>query len=376
MNNFAINIKSIDNILYISNLPSSANSNKQLSEYYKQIETAELNKINEIVLNLDKNSQDDLRTTAFLDSAIRFYKNKSLKVKLENIELGHKNKLSKIGIKCDTSGYTELSYSNRQHIPFFVHIGEATLTFLKDIAKYINFTGELFYSICYSIRHPRKVKWKETLYYMDKAGTDAVPIVLLLCFLLGAILAFQGIVQMGKFGLQIYTSNLVGLSIVKELGVLMVAMICIGRAGSAFAAEISTMKVNEEIDAMETMGLETNSFLVLPKMIALVCVMPLLTVIGNVSGIVGGMVVGLLHGGITLNEYYLRTISSLTSLDIFEGIFKSLVYAVLISGIACLRGFEAEKDAKGVGHAATSAVVSSLFLIVVADAFITLLLNQ
>jgi phospholipid/cholesterol/gamma-HCH transport system permease protein len=295
---------------------------------------------------------------------------------LKNINSEYNDFLFKIGIKCNSQGYAELIYNKRYNIPFFQTVGEATIRFLKDTSKFINFTGEIFYIICDSIRHPKKVKWKETLYYMDRAGTDAVPIVLLLCFLLGGILAFQGIVQMGKFGLQIYTSNLVGLSIVKELGVLMVAMICIGRAGSAFAAEISTMKVNEEIDAMETMGLETSRFLVLPKMIALVCVMPLLTVIGNIAGIIGGMTVGFLHGGITVSEYYLRTISSLTSTDIIEGLFKSVVYAILISGIACLRGLEAEKDAKGVGHAATSAVVSSLFLIVLADAIITVLLNQ
>ena len=375
MKDTAIKINIDNTKLSISNLPPSAISDKQLSDYYIQIKEVKLNKIKEVILNLEKTSYEDLKTIAFLDAAIRLYKDSGLKVKIVNFEKQHIQTLSKVGIKCDKEGYVDFIIEKRQHTPFFVTIGEATIKFLKDISKFINFTGEIFYSIFYSIRHPKKVKWKETFYYMDKAGTDAIPIVLVLCFLLGAILAFQGIVQMGKFGLQIYTSNLVGLSIVKELGVLMVAMICIGRAGSAFAAEISTMKVNEEVDAMETMGLETNTFLVLPKMIALVCVMPLLTVLGNVAGIIGGMAVGLLHGGISLSEYYLRTISSLSCMDIFEGIFKSIVYAILISGIACLRGFDAEKDAKGVGKAATSAVVSSLFLVVVADAIITVLLN-
>jgi phospholipid/cholesterol/gamma-HCH transport system permease protein len=211
---------------------------------------------------------------------------------------------------------------------------------------------------------------------MDKSGADAVPIVILICFLMGAILAFQGVVQMGRFGLSIYVANLVGLAIIKELGALMVAMICIGRAGSAFAAEIGTMKVSEELDAMETMGLNTNRFLVMPKMIALVCVMPLLTIIGDIAGIFGGMVVGVLKSNVSVSEYYLRTIEAVSGLDMFECIMKSIVFAVLIAAIGCLRGFEAENDAKGVGSAATSSVVSGIFLIVVADAVITALLNN
>ena len=359
----------------INTFPCSASSDTEVIDFYKSFDKINSSDTEEIILDLSKASSNDLKTIAAVDSIARYFLNRKISIRAVNIPSSCNNSMHKMGLQCNEEGYFSYLEQERHNIPFFESVADATLNFFKDAANLFYFTGDLFLIICRSVRHPSKVKWRETFYYMDKAGTDAIPIVLLLCFLLGGILAFQGIVQMGKFGLAIYTANLVGLSIVKELGVLMVAIICTGRAGSAFAAEISTMKVNEEIDAMKTMGLDSASFLVLPKMIALICVMPMLTILGNVAGIIGGMVVGCLMSDITLNEYYIRTIAYLKCSDIFESLFKSVTYAVLISGISCLRGIEAERDAKGVGHAATSAVVSSIFLIVIADAMITVILN-
>jgi len=192
---------------------------------------------------------------------------------------------------------------------------------------------------------------------------------------MGGILAYQGSVQMGRFGLSIFVANLVGLSITKELGALMVAMICIGRAGSAFAAEIGTMKVSEEIDAMSTMGLHTTRFLVMPKLIALVVVMPMLTIIGDVTGVIGGMFVGVMKSGVTIQQYYGNTIQAIDFASVMEGVIKSIVFAILIAGIGCLKGYKADNDAKGVGKAATSAVVGGIFLIVIADALLTAIFN-
>ncbi len=260
-------------------------------------------------------------------------------------------------------------------ISAFILAGETALKLAEDAKSLLGFIGDLAESTWDSLRRPSKIRWREIYYYMDKTGSDAVPIISLICFLMGVILAFQGIVQMGKFGLKIFVADLVGLAIVKELGPLMVAMICTGRAGSAFAAEIGTMKVNEELDAMETMGLKSARFLVIPKIIALVAVMPLLTVIGDIVGIVGGMVVAVVRGGLALQEYYLRTLHAMTPWTMTEGLVKSVVFAALIAAIGCFRGFQADNDAKGVGRAATSAVVSGIFLVVLADAFITMLFN-
>jgi len=237
------------------------------------------------------------------------------------------------------------------------------------------FTGDLTLAVCYAVRHPRKIRWRETLYYMDMCGSDALPIVALICTLMGLILGFQAAVQMQKFGTDIYVADLVGFSIIKELGPLMVAMIATGRAGSAFAAEIGTMKVSEEIDAMKTMGFVPSRFLVIPKLLAMLLVIPILTVFGDLAGLFGGFIVGWVKLDIPPVAYYSRTILVLTPMTFFMGLVKSVIFAFLIAVVGCMRGFDASSDAQGVGRSATSAVVSGIFLVVIADAVLTILFS-
>ena len=258
----------------------------------------------------------------------------------------------------------------------FISVGAAIYKFGEDIRKLIGFIGEIVNAGLHLLRHPRKLDLREVLFYMDKSGADGVPIVMLICFLMGLILAFQGITQMMRFGLQIYIADLVGLAIVRELGPLMVAMICIGRAGSAYAAELGTMKVSEEIDAMNTMGLKPARFLVVPKIVALTLTVPMLVLVGNVCGIVGGVLVTLAMSDITYLEYMNRTLQTLVPWNILESMVKALAFAVIIAGVGCFRGFEADRDAKGVGSATTSAVVSGIFLVIVADFFVTFFYPQ
>ena len=167
-----------------------------------------------------------------------------------------------------------------------------------------------------------------------------------------------------------------GLSVVKELGPLMVAMISTGRAGSAFAAELGTMKVNQEIDAMTTMGFVTSRFLVIPKLIAMFCVMPVLTIFGNLCGVLGGLFVGMVQLNLPFISYLNQTIRAITYTDVMGSIIKALVFAVIIALVGCYRGLESSKDAQGVGKAATSAVVTSIFLIVIFDALLTILFTN
>ncbi len=257
-----------------------------------------------------------------------------------------------------------------------VHIGEFTAKFCHDFVSLLAFIGEVASALWFAIRHPSKIRWKETVYFMDVCGSDAVPIVLLICFLMGLILGFQGAVQMHKFGTDIFVADLVGLSIVKELGPLMVAMICTGRAGSSFAAELATMKVSEEIDAMVTMGFVPSRFLIVPKIIALFAVMPVLTVYGDIVGILGGMFVGKIQLDIPVIAYYNRSMIAILPQYFIEGILKSLVFAILIAGIGCFRGLQASSDTQGVGRATTSAVVSGIFLVVLFDTMLTVLFSH
>ncbi len=258
---------------------------------------------------------------------------------------------------------------------FAGYLGEFITSLFSDVISLLALIGEIVSALIYSVRNPRKVRWRETLYYMDVCGTDALPIVCLVCFLMGLILGFQGAVQMHKFGTDIFVADLVGLSVVKELGPLMVAMICIGRAGSAFAAELGTMKVGEEIDAMVTMGFVPTRFLIVPKIIALFVVMPVLTIFGDIMGILGGMFIGKIKLDLPLIAYYNRTVIALIPQFVIEGLLKSMVFAVLVAAIGCFRGLQAKNDTQGVGRAATSAVVSGIFLVIVADTILTVIFS-
>lgn len=243
--------------------------------------------------------------------------------------------------------------------------------YLDDLRDFVCYTGDSVMVLARSLRHPRKIRWRETLYYLDMCGSDAVPIVMLICMLMGLILGFQGAMQLNKYGGDIFIADFVALVITKELGPLMVAMICTGRAGSAFAAEIGTMKVGDEIDAMRTMGLDPSRFLTVPKLLAMLLAMPLLTVFGNLIGILGGMIVAIIKLGLPVVIYYDRVTASITPLAFVLGLFKSFVFAAIITMVGCRRGFAAGSDAQGVGRAATSAVVSGIFWVVIADFVLT-----
>jgi phospholipid/cholesterol/gamma-HCH transport system permease protein len=210
---------------------------------------------------------------------------------------------------------------------------------------------------------------------MQRTGVDALPIVGLISFLLGLIMAFMSSVQLQQFGANIYVASLVSLSMTRELGPIMTAIIVAGRSGSAFAAEIGTMKISEEVDALFTMGFDPTRFLVVPKIIASVIVVPLLTLFSDVFAIFGGLVVGVSMLDLTASAYIDQTIKTLDLFDVFWGFLKSGVFALLIAWIGCLRGFQVRGGAASVGQATTSAVVSSIFLIIVSDSIFSVILR-
>ena len=252
-------------------------------------------------------------------------------------------------------------------------VGNFGIKFWEDFVAIRSFICELAVSFLYAIRHPRKVRWRETFYYMDNCGSDAVPIVVAVGFLMGFVLALQGAIQLTKFGAKSMVIDLVTLSMIKELGPLMTAIVATGRAGSAFAAEIGTMKVTEEVDALTTLGFDPYRFLVVPKTIALMVVLPMLTLLGDIAGIIGGMFITYFQLNISIPESFYKTLELITMADFTQGIVKSLIFAILISAVGCLRGFQTKNDAQSVGRSTTSAVVTGIFLIAVADSIISIL---
>lgn len=259
---------------------------------------------------------------------------------------------------------------------YFVEVGDFTLEFIKLIRINIIFLGEFVSSLVDAIKNPKKIRVRELLYYMDTCGRQGLGIALLICFLIGLTLGAQSALQLSQFGADIYLADFVGLVMVKEVSPLMVAIICTGRAGSAFAAEIGTMKVNEEIDAMYTMGIEPFRFLAFPKVMALLICLPLLTAFGDLAGVFGGYCIGVYSLDIPATAYISQSLKAISYLDILEGIIKSGVFAFLVACIGCVQGLEASKDAQGVGKAATSTVVQGILLIIVSDCILTMIFTK
>ena len=250
-------------------------------------------------------------------------------------------------------------------------IGRGTVEVGEEAKGILDFFGSMVLAAGTIIRHPRLGHWKEVAPLMEKTGADAVPIVILINFLVGFVMAFQSAKQLKMFGANIYVADLVGISLTRELAPLMTAIIVCGRSGAAFAAEIGSMKVNEEVDALRTLGLTPFGWLVVPRIIALLIVVPILTLIGDFIGVLGGLAVGITDLDLTTQGYMIETLKAIQGWDVMTGILKSLVFAIAIGLIACQQGFAASGGAEGVGKRTTSTVVTSLFALVMIDALFT-----
>jgi phospholipid/cholesterol/gamma-HCH transport system permease protein len=256
--------------------------------------------------------------------------------------------------------------------PPLERLGRAGEQFAGELYRQVAFLGEVVAAIAHVARNPRALRWKDALCVAEEAGVNALPIVALIGFLMGVILAFQSAVALRPFGAEIFVANLLALSLLRELGPLMTAILLAGRSGAAFAAEIGTMKVNQEVDALTTMGLDPVRFLVVTRVLAATAMTVPLVVFADLIGLVGGAVV-MLTFEIPLATYYNQAVSFASVGDFVGGLVKAVVFGVLIAGIGCLRGLETETGASAVGMSATSAVVSGIVLIVAADGIFAVL---
>jgi len=257
----------------------------------------------------------------------------------------------------------------------FTRLGSAAFRQASDLKFAFAFIGAVWFAFLHVVRHPKSLRADDTVYSMQKTGVDALPIVGLISFLLGLIMAFMSSVQLRQFGANIYVASLVSLAMVRELGPIMTAIIVAGRSGSAFAAEIGTMKISEEVDALFTMGFDPVRFLVVPKIVATVVTVPFLTLFSDLCAILGGLVVGVSMLDLTASAYISQTIKTLSLFDVFWGLIKSGIFALLITVVGCLRGFQVKGGAASVGQATTSAVVSGIFLIILSDSILAVILR-
>ena len=258
---------------------------------------------------------------------------------------------------------------------FLYDVGVDVMDGVRTMGEFISFFGESIIAMGRLLRGKAVYQRSELWRIIQESGAQALPIVSLVSFLVGLILAFVGAVQLAQFGAGIYIADLVGIAMTREMGAIMAGIIMAGRTGAAFAAEIGSMTVNQEIDALKTSGFSAMEFLVLPRMLALMLMMPLLAVYADLMGILGGAAVAVPILNLSASEYFLEVYKSVSTADFMAGIFMATVYGVIVAVVGCLRGVTCGRSAQAVGSATTSAVVSSIVLIVVACAIMTVMFN-
>jgi phospholipid/cholesterol/gamma-HCH transport system permease protein len=255
-------------------------------------------------------------------------------------------------------------------------LGQWTMNGFEDARVFTRFVGEWILALMRLLSGRAIFRRSDFLHFVQSAGVDALPIVSLISLLVGAVLAFVGAVQLKLFGAEVYIANLVALGMLREMGAMMTAIIMAGRTGSAYAAQLGTMQVNEEIDALKTLGISPVEFLVLPRSLALVLMLPLLCLWADALGVLGGLIVGVSLLDISLLEYLVQTRDAVSLMDLAIGLIKSVIFAGVVALAGCLRGLQSGRNSSAVGNATTSAMVTAILLIVIWDAITTLLFNR
>jgi phospholipid/cholesterol/gamma-HCH transport system permease protein len=262
-----------------------------------------------------------------------------------------------------------------KRVSLLTRMGTGALAAWREATAMLAFLGEAFVALLKFLTGRARYRRSDLLLVIQEVGAQALPIVTLISFLVGVILAYIGAIQLQQFGAQVYVADLVAIGMMREMGAMMAAIIMAGRTGAAFAAQLGTMQVNEEIDALTTLGISAMEFLALPRMLALALMMPLLCVYADLLGIVGGAAVGIGMLDIGPTQYYLRTAEAVGLDSALAGLIKASVFGVLVAMAGCLRGIQCGRSSAAVGAATTSAVVTGIVLIIVSDALMTVIFD-
>ena len=247
-------------------------------------------------------------------------------------------------------------------------LGEGTIAFCREAKQMTGFFGMILVRLVGAFLRPRRIRGHAVLHHMEATGLDAIPIVGLLSFLIGVVLAYMGAAQLQRFGAELLVVNLLGLGILREMGVVMTSIIVAGRSSSAFTAQIGTMKVNQEVDAMQTIGLDPIELLVLPRIIALIITLPLLTFYAGIMGLLGGAIMSMIVLGISLSAFLGQLQEAVGLSHLWVGLIKAPVFAFTIAMVGCYEGLKVSGSAESVGRMTTQSVVASIFLVIILDA--------
>jgi len=262
-----------------------------------------------------------------------------------------------------------------ERVSFLAYLGDQSVELFRSAGEMLEFIGDAVIAVLRLLHGKAQYRRADLGLIMQAVSAQALPIVSLICFLVGLILAFIGAIQLQLFGAQIYVADLVGIAMVRLMAAIMTGIVMAGRTGGAFAAQLGTMQVNQEIDALKTLGISPMEFLVLPRMLALAVMMPLMCLYANLMGILGGMVVGVGLLNISFMEYYNETAKAVGLWNLGIGLFSGFVFGVIVALAGCMRGMQCGRSASAVGDAATSAVVTAIVGIILSTAVITILCN-
>lgn len=322
-----------------------------------------------IIIDLATLSVYDSYVVVFLDEIANYCKKENIEYvqtgideKLRNFIAVLKPKKAQIQEKTKTS-----------FVDYISGIGNNLISMGSEIIRFIDFLGAVMRSMFKVLLKPNRIRWNDFFVIFSSVGVNALPITVLILLLLGFITGWQGAIQLKMFGGDMYLAPLVGFSIIRELSPIMVAIVIAGRSGSAFTAEIGTMKVSEELDALETMGFDKHIYLVIPRILALVIAMPLLVIICDFVGVIGGLIAGLTTLDITITSYFNELKVDMEFIDVGYGLVKSVIFGFTIALIGAFRGMSVTNSSESVGKNTTSSVVTSIFLVIIIDAFFVVL---
>jgi len=338
-------------------------------EFSREIESG--SGIQQVLFNTEALAGWDSSLLVFLKKTIETCAQRNVQIRLEGLPQGAQKLLELASPEHQRKGVSK----GKESESFLVRVADATLDLIRSAQEILEFIGEATLAVGRLLRGKANFRRSDLFEVVQDTGAQSLPIVSLISVLVGLILAFVGAIQLKLFGAQIYVADVVGIGMVRVMGAIMTGIIMAGRTGAAFAAQLGTMQVNEEIDALKTLGVSPMEFLVLPRMLALTLMMPLLCLYADLMGILGGLIVGVGMLDLNFMEYYYQTKSAVSLTHLWVGLFHSFVFGILVSLSGCLRGMQCGRSASEVGYATTSAVVTGIISIVVATAIITFACN-
>jgi len=342
-----------------------ANAQPPISEAKSMIESGA--DVGRVTFDTEKLNQWDSSLLIFLREVMDACRRHNIEIMPEGLPEGVRKLLELASPEHQRKGVAK----SEERKGFFVRVADKTIDFMKAAQDMLAFIGDATLAVGKLLSGKANFRISDLLVFIRDAGARSLPIVSLISGLVGLILAFVGAIQLRLFGAELYVADIVGIGMVRVMGAIMTGIIMAGRTGAAFAAQLGTMQVNEEIDALETLGISPMEFLVLPRMLALTLMMPLLCLYADLMGILGGVVVGVGMLDLNFMEYYEETKTAVSLTHLWIGLFHSFVFGILIALSGCLRGMQCGRSASGVGYATTSAVVTGIVGIIVATAIIT-----